>query len=117
MEELCYTNNGKACHEGPNPWCGSHNRRCLGQRWCRQVHNGRRVPQLWFYSSPTIQLILDPGAVNIAVALANRKNNTGQTLQVGLLDADVYGPSIPQLMNLHGRPETGKGEPSPDEAL
>lgn len=36
--------------------------------------------------------------------------DTGQPLKVGLLDADVYGPSIPQLMNLHGRPETGKGE-------
>ena len=49
------------------------------------------------------------GAVNIAVALAGLSSNEGHRLRVGLLDADVYGPSIPQLMNLHGRPETGKG--------
>ncbi len=48
-------------------------------------------------------------AVNIAVALAGLNSSEGQKLRVGLLDADVYGPSIPQLMNLHGRPETGKG--------
>lgn len=44
------------------------------------------------------------------MALAGRTKDTGQPLKVGLLDADVYGPSIPQLMNLHGRPETGTGE-------
>jgi ATP-binding protein involved in chromosome partitioning len=37
-------------------------------------------------------------AVNIAVALAR----TGA--QVGLLDADVYGPSIPLMMGTHDRP-------------
>lgn len=39
-------------------------------------------------------------AVNLAVALAK----TCQ-LKVGLLDADVYGPSIPTMMKLHGKPE------------
>ena len=48
-------------------------------------------------------------AVNIAVALAGLSSSENHRLSVGLLDADVYGPSIPQLMNLHGRPETGKG--------
>ena len=43
-------------------------------------------------------------AVNLAVALANRFQ-----LAVGLLDADVYGPSIPTMMNLHGKPETTQG--------
>ena len=37
-------------------------------------------------------------AVNIATALANALG-----LRVGLLDADVYGPSVPRLMNLAGR--------------
>ena len=36
-------------------------------------------------------------AVNLAVAF-NKKCN----LKVGLLDADIYGPSIPLMMNLHG---------------
>jgi len=44
-------------------------------------------------------------AVNLAVALANRCQ-----LAVGLLDADVYGPSIPTMMKLHGKPDTTQGE-------
>ena len=38
-------------------------------------------------------------AANLAVALARRD------LGVGLLDADIYGPSQPTLMNLHARAE------------
>lgn len=47
-------------------------------------------------------------AVNLAVALANRCQ-----LAVGLLDADVYGPSIPTMMKLHGKPEATEGEENP----
>ncbi|ROR31969.1 Mrp/NBP35 family ATP-binding protein [Inmirania thermothiophila] len=47
--------------------------------------------------------------VNLAVALAQRG------LRVGLLDADVYGPSCPTLLGLSGRaeedPEQGRIEP------
>ncbi|XP_042757887.1 iron-sulfur protein required for NADH dehydrogenase, mitochondrial isoform X2 [Lactuca sativa] len=43
-------------------------------------------------------------AVNLAVSLANKCQ-----LSVGLLDADVYGPSIPTMMKLHGKPEVSKG--------
>ncbi|KAK3088170.1 hypothetical protein FSP39_015641, partial [Pinctada imbricata] len=40
-------------------------------------------------------------AVNLALGLsANEHSKT-----VGLLDADIYGPSIPTMMNLHGEPE------------
>ncbi len=38
-------------------------------------------------------------AVNLAVAMA------ANGLKVGLLDADIYGPSIPRLMGLRGKPE------------
>eukprot|EP00887_Chlorella_sp_A99_P003666 scaffold7.g3666.t1 len=44
-------------------------------------------------------------AVNLAVALATRLG-----LQVGLLDADVYGPSIPRMMDLHGMPRVDEDE-------
>ena len=38
-------------------------------------------------------------AVNLAAALAARG------LQIGLLDADIYGPNIPGMLGLDGRPE------------
>ncbi|KAL5013020.1 hypothetical protein ScPMuIL_011571 [Solemya velum] len=42
-------------------------------------------------------------AVNLALAIAANQ----PTKEVGLLDADIYGPSIPTMMNL-----TGHGEPA-----
>lgn len=39
-------------------------------------------------------------AVNLAVALANKCQ-----LKVGLLDADVYGPSVPIMMKVQAKPE------------
>ncbi|MFQ6625718.1 hypothetical protein Gotur_005915 [Gossypium turneri] len=43
-------------------------------------------------------------AVNLAVALANKCG-----LKVGVLDADVYGPSVPTMMNIHQKPEVNNG--------
>ena len=43
-------------------------------------------------------------AVNIALGLR------ALGLDVGILDADIYGPSIPRLMNLSGRPEQIDGK-------
>nr|XP_014350270.1 PREDICTED: iron-sulfur protein NUBPL [Latimeria chalumnae] len=40
-------------------------------------------------------------AVNLALGLAAND----LTKAVGLLDADIYGPSIPRMMNLNGNPE------------
>jgi ATP-binding protein involved in chromosome partitioning len=45
-------------------------------------------------------------AVNLAVALSR------QGLRVGLLDADVYGPSVPRMLGLDAEPEIG-----PDKKL
>ena len=52
---------------------------------------------------PAAQEICDPAmpfAVNLAVALAREDG-----FKVGLLDADVYGPSVPRMMNLQGEPQ------------
>ena len=43
-------------------------------------------------------------AVNIALGLA------ASGLKVGVLDADIYGPSMPRLLNIRGRPETVDGK-------
>ena len=43
-------------------------------------------------------------AVNIALGLA------ANGLEVGVLDADIYGPSMPRLLNIHGRPQTVDGK-------
>ncbi|KAJ0239285.1 ATP binding protein-like [Hirschfeldia incana] len=42
-------------------------------------------------------------AVNLAVALANKCG-----LKIGLLDADVYGPSVPIMMNLNQKPQVNQ---------
>ena len=43
-------------------------------------------------------------AVNIALGLK------AHGLKVGMLDADIYGPSMPRLLNIHGRPQTVDGK-------
>jgi ATP-binding protein involved in chromosome partitioning len=43
-------------------------------------------------------------AVNLALGLA------AQGLKVGILDADIYGPSMPRLLGIKGRPETVDGK-------
>jgi ATP-binding protein involved in chromosome partitioning len=42
-------------------------------------------------------------AVNLALALAS------EGARVGLLDADIYGPSVPMMMGIEGRPESLDG--------
>ena len=43
-------------------------------------------------------------AINIAFALQNLG------LKIGILDADVYGPSLPKLLNLKEKPESEEGK-------
>ncbi|AMC12995.1 Mrp/NBP35 family ATP-binding protein [Liberibacter crescens] len=43
-------------------------------------------------------------AVNLALALQNLD------LKVAILDADIYGPSLPRLLNIQGKPEILEGE-------
>ena len=43
-------------------------------------------------------------AVNLALALA------ADGARVGVLDADVYGPSVPTMLGLHGRPDSPDGK-------
>jgi ATP-binding protein involved in chromosome partitioning len=49
-------------------------------------------------------------AVNLACALAQILTAKGRPGRVGLMDCDIYGPSVPLMMGLDGRPEVeGEG--------
>ena len=50
-------------------------------------------------------------SVNLACALAQVLSLQGRSGRVGLMDCDIYGPSVPLMMGLSGRPEVeGEGQ-------
>jgi len=44
-------------------------------------------------------------SVNLACALARMKNSENQPMRIGLMDCDLYCPSVPLLIGASGRPE------------
>ncbi len=44
-------------------------------------------------------------AVNLACALAQLLESQGRPGRVGLMDCDIYGPSVPLMMGISGRPQ------------
>ncbi len=44
-------------------------------------------------------------SVNLACALAQLLTRAGRPGRVGLMDCDIYGPSVPLMMGIQGRPE------------
>ncbi|KAJ7339415.1 hypothetical protein OS493_005811 [Desmophyllum pertusum] len=73
----------------------------------------RGLPKKWPIAGVTHVIVVASGkggvgksttSVNLALGMLASK----QSLRIGLLDADVYGPSIPKMMNLKGQPELTK---------
>jgi ATP-binding protein involved in chromosome partitioning len=73
-------------------------------------------------SAPSAKAQLIPGVRHV-IAVASGKGGVGksttaanlalglqaQGLKVGLLDADIYGPSVPKLFGIHGKPRVLQG--------
>lgn len=49
-------------------------------------------------------------SVNLAVAVARELESRGRPGRTGLVDCDIYGPSVPLMLGLGGRPEIADGE-------
>jgi len=70
------------------------------------IRSTRQLPlpfSLMLFDLIHIRKLVGP-AVNLAVALAIKCQ-----LKVGLLDADVYGPSVPMMMKIDRKPHITEG--------
>jgi ATP-binding protein involved in chromosome partitioning len=81
----------------PPPHQHDHGRPAAGAR--EPLHGIRNVRHIIAVASGKGGVGKSTTAVNVALGLQSLG------LKVGLLDADIYGPSIPRLMGLSGEPE------------
>uniref|UniRef100_A0AAR2LKX7 Iron-sulfur cluster transfer protein NUBPL n=1 Tax=Pygocentrus nattereri TaxID=42514 RepID=A0AAR2LKX7_PYGNA len=95
----------KSLNDKPNASSGE---RALQER--QKAHMARGLPKQKPIAGVKEVIVVASGkggvgksttAVNLALGLMAND----QSKRVGLLDADVYGPSVPKLMNLKGNPE------------
>jgi ATP-binding protein involved in chromosome partitioning len=84
---------------------------------------GERAPEPPGQGRPGAAKALVPG-VRAIIAVASGKGGVGKStvaanlalglaasgLKVGLLDADIYGPSMPRMLGIAGRPQTRDGK-------
>ncbi|XP_076834549.1 iron-sulfur cluster transfer protein NUBPL [Brachyhypopomus gauderio] len=113
---IANTSLGAGRHFRPPPVVCSHVRSKIsgvGERSSHEkqkAHMARGLPKLKPIPGVKEVIVVASGkggvgksttAVNLALGLLAND----QSKSVGLLDADVYGPSIPKLMNLKGNPE------------
>ena len=97
---------------------GEHEHHAHGQHEQRAHHEHNHGPGRQAPAFPTDEAQTLPGVRSI-VAVASGKGGVGKStvatnlsvalgqagLQTGLLDADIYGPNIPLLMGVDGKPE------------
>jgi hypothetical protein len=77
--------------------CREWKRRRGQEHHCRYVQTKRSVR----LCNALLRVLI----VNLAFALALRQDGGGRRLRVGILDLDIFGPSVPTLLGLQDSPE------------
>lgn len=76
------------------------NRQSL-QRFCTGTYRDERMPTFLPQQGLSHATPVEPHLAYLAPSSISPH----QSLRVGLLDADVFGPSVPRMMNLQGAPD------------